>query len=91
MEIGGRDYSILYAERGKERACCYSMEQSGETRYFVLIEDLSQIQLIKGNRIHAFAVLNEKTLYSTIRDRIQEEQNMQKGIGMILPKSGCTT
>lgn len=60
MEIGGRDYSILYAERGKERACCYSMEQGGETRYFVMIEDLSQIPLIKGNRIHAFAILDEK-------------------------------
>ena len=60
MEIGGRDYSILYAERGKERVCNYSMERGGITRYFVLVDDLSQIPLIKNEQIHAFAMLDEK-------------------------------
>ena len=60
MEIAGRDYSILYAEQGKERLCSYLMEQGGTTRYFVLVENLSQIPLIKGGQIHAFAMLDEK-------------------------------
>ena len=60
MEIGGRDYSILYAERGKERVCNYSMERGGITRYFVLVDDLSQIPLIKNEQIHVFAMLDEK-------------------------------
>lgn len=45
MEIEGRDYSILYCERGKERMCSYSMERGGETKYFVVIEDINQIPL----------------------------------------------
>lgn len=60
MEIEGRDYSILYAAKGKERACNYSMERGGITRYFVMVEDLSQIPLIKNEQIHAFAMLDEK-------------------------------
>lgn len=60
MEIGGRDYSILYCELGKERMCNYSMERGGETRYFVLVENAGQIPLIKGEQIHAFALLDEK-------------------------------
>lgn len=60
MEIEGRDYSILYAGRGKERLCSYQMETGGVTRYFILIEDSGQIPLIKGERIHAFAQLDER-------------------------------
>jgi len=60
MEIDGRDYSILYVEKGKEKACSYQMERGGVTRYFVLVEDMSQIPLIKGDQIHAFAMLDEK-------------------------------
>lgn len=60
MEIDGRDYSILYAERGKERMCCYQMSQGGTTRYFVVVEDIRQIPLIKGEQIHAFALLDER-------------------------------
>lgn len=60
MEIEGRDYSILYAEKGKERLCSYRMEVGGVTRYFILVEDLEQIPLIKGKHIHAFALLDGK-------------------------------
>lgn len=60
MEIGGRDYSILSVPKGKERACSYSMERGGSTRYFILVEDLEQIPLIRGTQIHAFALLDEK-------------------------------
>lgn len=60
MEIENRDYSIFYVERGKERLCSYQMEQGGVTRYFILVEDLEQIPLIKGEQIHAFALLDEK-------------------------------
>lgn len=68
MEIDGRDYSILYAERGKERMCSYQMAQGGATRYFVVVEDTAQIPLIKGEQIHAFALLDERNsvkYYST--------------------------
>lgn len=60
MEIEGRDYSILYAQLGKEKMCSYLMEQSGLTRYFIVVENLAQIPLIKGGQIHAFVLLDEK-------------------------------
>ena len=60
MEIGGRDYSVLYVPKGKERMCSYSMERGGRTRYFVMVEDLAQIPLIRGTQIHAFALLDER-------------------------------
>ena len=60
MEIGGRDYTVLYVQQGKEKLCSYQMEQGGVTRYFILVEDLSQIPLIKGGQIHAYAMLDEK-------------------------------
>lgn len=68
MEIEGRDYSILYCERGKERMCSYCMERGGETRYFIVVEDAGQIPLINGERIHAFALLDDRNTvkyYST--------------------------
>lgn len=60
MEIGGRDYSVLYVPKGKERMCSYSMERGGRIRYFVMVEDLAQIPLIRGTQIHAFALLDER-------------------------------
>lgn len=60
MEIGGRDYSVLYVPKGKERMCSYSMERGGRSRYFVMVEDLAQIPLIRGTQIHAFALLDER-------------------------------
>ena len=53
MEIEGRDYSILYAQPGKEK-------MSGRTRYFILVENLAQIQLIRGGHVHAFVLLDDK-------------------------------
>jgi hypothetical protein len=60
MEINGRDYSILYAEPGKEKMCSYSMAKGGVTRYFVVVEDAAQIPLIQGNKIHAFVTVSEQ-------------------------------
>ena len=60
MEIEGRDYSILYAQLGKEKMCSYLMEQSGMTRYFIVVEDLAQIPLVKGGQIHSYVLLDEK-------------------------------
>ncbi|MCI8755145.1 MAG: hypothetical protein HFG18_00995 [Oscillospiraceae bacterium] len=40
--------------------CSYLMEQSGLTRYFIVVENLAQIPLIKGGQIHAFVLLDEK-------------------------------
>jgi len=60
MEIGGRDYSIIYAKPGKEKMCGYSMKTGGVTRYFIVVEDTNQIPLIQGDQIHAFATISEK-------------------------------
>lgn len=60
MEIEGRDYSVLYAESGKEKMCSYSMETGGVTRYLVVVEDVAQIPLIKGDQIYAFATIDEE-------------------------------
>ena len=60
MEIEGRDYRILYVEPGKEKMCSYLMEQSGMTRYFIVVEDLAQIPLVKGGQIHSYVLLDEK-------------------------------
>ena len=59
MEIAGRDYSIIYAEQGKESMCSYSMENGGVTRYFVVVDNATQIPLIKGNQIHAFVSISD--------------------------------
>lgn len=60
MVIGGRDYSIIHAPSGKERMCSYLMEKGGVTRYFILVDNISQIPLIKGDQIHAFATIDER-------------------------------
>lgn len=71
MEIGGRDYSVLYVPKGKERMCSYSMERGGKIRYFVVVEDLAQIPLIRGTQIHAFALLDER---NTVRYYAAEKE-----------------
>ena len=71
MEIGGRDYSILYVPKGMERMCSYSMERGGKTCYFVVVEDLAQIPLIRGTQIHAFALLDER---NTVRYYAAEKE-----------------
>ncbi len=71
MEISGRDYSILYVPRGKEQAYSYAMERGGKTRYFVMVEDLAQIPLIRGAQIHAFALLDER---NTVRYYAAEKE-----------------
>ena len=73
MEIGGRDYSILYAAPGKERMCSYSMTIGGVTRYFIVVEDTNQIPLIQGDQIHAFVTISDKRkvqFYTTQGDAI---------------------
>ena len=59
MEIGGRDYDIVYVEKGQERLCNANIKCGGDTRYFVVVEDAAQIPLIKGERIHSFATVSE--------------------------------
>lgn len=60
LEFEGRDYDILYVERGYERLCMNNMEQGGKTRFFVVVENVEQIPLIKGEKIHTFATVNER-------------------------------
>ena len=59
MEIGEKDYSIVHVSPGLERLCNSHMEQGGETRYFVIVDDPAQIPLIQGDRIHTFATVSK--------------------------------
>jgi len=59
MEIGNKDYSIVHVSPGLERFCNSHMEQGGETRYFVIVDDPGQIPLINGDKIHTFATVSE--------------------------------
>jgi hypothetical protein len=58
LEIGGRNYGIMYVKKGQERLCSANMRAGGENRYFVIVEDVSQIPLIKGDKIHTFAIVS---------------------------------
>ena len=60
MEIDSRDYDIVYVKIGQERLCNTNMRTGGDTRYFVIVEDVSQIPLIKGDNIHTFATVSEE-------------------------------
>lgn len=59
MEIDGRDYNIVYVKKGHERLCNANMRAGGDTRYFVVVEDVAQIPLIKGDKIHTFATVSD--------------------------------
>jgi hypothetical protein len=60
LEIGGRNYGIMYVKAGQERLCNANMRSGGENRFFVVVEDVSQIPLIKGDNIHTFATVSEQ-------------------------------
>lgn len=60
MEIDGRDYDIVYVKEGEERLCNANMCAGGDVRYFVVVEDVSQIPLIKGDKVHTFATVSEQ-------------------------------
>jgi hypothetical protein len=60
MEIDGRGYDIVYVKKGEERLCNANMRTSGDVRYFVVVEDVSQIPLIKGDKVHTFATVSEQ-------------------------------
>jgi hypothetical protein len=60
MEIDGRDYDIVYVQKGQERLCNANMRSGGDVRYFVVVEDVSQIPLIKGEKVHTFATVSEE-------------------------------
>ena len=59
MDIGGKDYSVVYVAPGLERFCNTHMAQGGETRYFVVVDSAEQIPLIKGDNIHTFATVTK--------------------------------
>lgn len=59
MEIGNRDYDIVHVSKGCERLCISHMNQGGETRYFVVVDDIEQIPLIHGDKIHTFATVSK--------------------------------
>lgn len=59
MEIDGRDYDIVYVKKNQEKLCNANMKRGGDTRYFVIVEDTSQIPLLKGDKIHTFATVSE--------------------------------
>jgi len=59
MEIGDKDYSIVHVPVGAEKLCSSNIAKAGETRYFVVVDDISQIPLIKGENIHSFATVSK--------------------------------
>ena len=59
MEIGDKDYSIVHVPVGAEKLCSSNIAKAGETRYFVVVDDVSQIPLIKGEKIHSFATVSK--------------------------------
>lgn len=60
MEIDGRDYAIAHVKNGEERLCNANIRAEGDVRYFIIVEDVSQIPLIKGDKIHTFATVSEQ-------------------------------
>jgi hypothetical protein len=60
MEIDGRDYGIVYVEKGQEKLCNANMRTGGDVRYFVVVEDTAQIPHIKGDNIHIFAAVSDE-------------------------------
>ena len=60
MIISGFDYSIVYVSRGEERLCVKNMENSGTTRFIVVVEDIRQIPQICHEKIRAFATVSAK-------------------------------
>jgi len=60
MEIDGRDYDIVYVKNGEERLCNANMRAGDVLRYFVVVEGVSQIPLIKGDNVHTFATVSEQ-------------------------------
>lgn len=60
LEIDGRAYGIMYVKQGQERLCNANIRSGSDTRYFVIVEDIAQIPLIKGDKIHSFATVSEK-------------------------------
>lgn len=58
MEIEGRDYDIVYVKKGAERLCIANLKHNREMRYFVVVEDVSQIPLIQSDKIHTFATVS---------------------------------
>lgn len=60
MEIDDRDYDIVYVKKGQERLCNSNMRSGGDVKYFVVVEDVKQIPLIKGDKIHTFATVSAK-------------------------------
>ena len=58
VEIDGRDYAIVYVEKGQERLCNANMQAGGDVRYFVVVEAVEQIPLIVGDKIHTFATVS---------------------------------
>lgn len=60
MEIDGRDYDIVYVPEGAERLCLSHIRRGGDTRYFVVVEDVSQIPLLQSEKIHTYATVSEQ-------------------------------
>lgn len=58
MEIGARDYNIVYVEPGQERLCVANIAQGGDTKYIVVVQGKEQIPLITGDKIHIFAIVS---------------------------------
>ena len=68
MEIEGKSYQIGYVEQGAETLCNAHMAAGGDTRYVLVLEDLSQRKLLHPGKITSIATVPQdgKVLYYRI-------------------------
>ena len=59
LEIDGRSYGVMLVKRGQERLCNANIKAGGDIRYFVIVEDVSQIPMINMDKVHTFATVSE--------------------------------
>lgn len=60
MEIEGRDYDIVYVPKGAEKLCNVQKRRGGDLRYFIVVEDMSQIPLIEAEKVHSYATVSDE-------------------------------
>lgn len=59
MEIAGKDYGIVYVEKGQEQLCMSYIRKGGDALYIVVVEDTVQIPLINSYKIRTFATVGK--------------------------------
>lgn len=66
LVINKKDYDIIYVEKGSESLSVGNIQKAGETSFIVVVEDSSQIPLIRSDKIRMYATVSksEVTYYT---------------------------